>query len=103
MTRLLNRLYLLLFSLIFSLRLRAQGEFDDDDMPGLGGDDRRTLGDDMDMMDMDMDYPRFRLGFDDIFLIVVLLIACYVFGKIWRGCSYLILIAAAVFYYLNRY
>jgi hypothetical protein len=32
-----------------------------------------------------------------------LLIACYVFGKIWKGCSYLLLAFAALMYYMLRF
>lgn len=100
MKRPLIRLYLLLLSFVFSLRFYAQGDFDDDDTP-VGR--KRTMDEGLNPMDMDIDYPRFHLGLDDILVIVVLLVACYVFGKIWKGCSYLLLILAALFYYLNRY
>ena len=101
MKRPLIRLYLLLLSFVFSLRFYAQGEFGDDDMPA--GGEKRGIEEGLNPADLDLDYPRFHLGLDDILMIVVLLVACYVFGKIWKGCSYLLLIVAALFYYLNRY
>jgi hypothetical protein len=33
--------------------------------------------------------------------VLMLILACYVFGKIWKGCSYLLIIIAALFYYLT--
>lgn len=35
-----------------------------------------------------------------IFWLVVLVIACYVFGKIWKGCSYLLILYAAIMYFI---
>ncbi len=35
-----------------------------------------------------------------IIWLVVLVIACYVFGKIWKGCSYLLILYAAIMYFI---
>ena len=86
------------------LRLRAVAQSADDDdamdvMPGKGGGGRDT--DSLDMLE-DMEYMPIRITFDDVLTVVLLLVACYVFGKIWKGCSYLILILAGIFYYITR-
>ena len=101
MKQLYYRLYALFMIIVFSLHSFALGEFDDDEMPVAGGG-RRTLDDELNPMDMDMGYPRLRLHLDDILSIVALIIACYVFGKIWKGCSYLIIVLAVVYYYVIR-
>ena len=88
--------------LVLQLRAVAQTGDDDDDMgpmPGKGGG--RDTGD-FDMME-DMEFTPVRITFDDVLTVVVLLVVCYVFGKIWKGCSYLILILAGIFYYMTRY
>ena len=90
------RLYVILLSLAAGLRSWAQPD-DDDDFGGSRG------GDALDDLDGYMDFQPIRFGIDDVVLVVLLLVACYVFGKIWKGCSYLILILAALFYYLTRY
>ncbi len=35
-----------------------------------------------------------------IIWLIVLVIACYVFGKIWKGCSYLLILYAAIMYFI---
>ena len=54
-------------------------------------------------MDGYMDYQPIRFDLDDVVMVVLLLVACYVFGKIWKGCSYLLLILAALLFYMTRY
>lgn len=94
------RLYMLLISALCWVRSWAQP--DDDDDFGVGGG-RGGDSDDFGDMSEYMDYQPFHIGFDDIVMVVFLLIICYVFGKIWKGCTYLILILAALFYYMTRY
>ena len=91
------RAYMLLAMLIMSLTAHAQyGE----EVNPLG----KRKDDDFKMEDaVDVGYMPIHIGFSDIFMVVCLLIACYVFGKIWKGCSYLLLILAALLYYLTRY
>ena len=98
MNRFLLKAYLLLCSFAISLQTWAQAD-DDDLSPSRGG---RSLGDDLEDMGGMMDYHPVRFGIGDVITVVLLIVACYVFGKIWKGCSYLILIVAAVFYYLLR-
>ncbi len=66
------------------------------------GDVRRRRDDmtDMDGMDMMMDYTPVHISFSDIVVVLFLILACYVFGKIWKGCSYLIILIAVAFYFL---
>lgn len=86
----------MLLSMAAGLRSWAQPD-DDDDIGGSRG------GDALDDLDGYMDFQPIRFGIDDVVMVVLLLVACYVFGKIWKGCSYLLLIIAALFYYLTRY
>ena len=72
-------------------------DYDDDDLDG--GSGRRGV-DELDGMDGMMDYRPIRFDTEDIIVVVALLLACYVFGKIWKGCSYLIIVIAAAFYFL---
>lgn len=37
---------------------------------------------------------------ETVFWLVVLVIACYIFGKIWKGCSYLLIVYTAIMFYL---
>jgi hypothetical protein len=68
---------------------------DDEDVPSIS----RSL-DDMEEMNGMMSYHAFRIGTKDVIMVILLITACYVFGKIWRGCTYLILLLAAMFYYM---
>ena len=94
MKKVLFRIYCLFCTLLTGLSLRAQ-ELDDDDMGG-----GRRGADDFDGLEGMMDYQPLHFGMTEIMVVVLLLLACYVFGKIWKGCSYLILLIAAAFYFL---
>ena len=100
MGKLFYRVYVLLCMLVLQLKAVAQTDDDEamDPMPGKGGG-KEANG--MDMLE-DVDYMPIRITFDDVLTVVVLLVACYVFGKIWKGCSYLILILAGIFYFVIR-
>jgi len=103
MGKLFYRVYVLLCMLVLRLRAVAQTGDDEDDMtplPGKGGGGKDTG--EFDMLE-DMEFTPVRITFDDVLTVVVLLVVCYVFGKIWKGCSYLILILAGIFYYMTRY
>jgi len=89
----------LAFLLLFFLnKIQLWAQDDDDDF--LGG---ATNGDNSSMMDGMMDYQPVHFNFSDVIIVVFLLVACYVFGKIWKGCSYLLLAFAALMYYLVRF
>ena len=99
MKQALARIYLAFCSLVFSISLMGQ---DMDDVELDGGLNRRK-GDDMESLSEVMEYQGMHFSLSDVVMVVFLLVACYVFGKIWKGCSYLLLALAAVFYYLLRY
>ena len=86
---------------LFRLQLWAQ-DFDDDDITVFSGGGRGATGMMDDMSDM-IDYRPMHIRPSDIVMLVVLLVACYVFGKIWKGCTYLILAFAALMYYITRF
>ena len=92
------RLYFLLFMFLVKIRLWAQD--DDDEIFG-----PKTRGGSGDMLGADemLEYQPIHFRMSDIITIVLLLIACYVFGKIWKGCSYLLLAFAALMYYMLRF
>lgn len=39
----------------------------------------------------------------DIIIVILLIVACIVFGKIWKGCSYLLVAFALLMFYLLRF
>lgn len=88
---------MLLITLFGWLRAIAQPDDDDD----LGGMLPRRGGGLDDMEDL-IEYRPFHISFSDVLMVVLLLVACYVFGKIWKGCAYLLLIFAALFYYVTH-
>ena len=56
--------------------------------------------DDLTGMDEMVDYQSFHISFTDILMVIVIIAACYVFGKIWKGCTYMIIAVSALFYFL---
>lgn len=96
MTRLSLLIYAFICTILTPLRLWAQ---DDGDDPIIG---RRGGASDIETGEGFVDYQPIRFGITDVILVILLVVACYVFGKIWKGCSYLIIVAAALFYYLNH-
>lgn len=98
MKSLFARLYLMLCCLAYSVMTLGQ-EIDDTDTDG--GQGQRGSYDYFEMDDT-MDYSPIHFGIDDIVMVVLLLLCCYVFGKIWKGCSYLILLLAAAYIYYSR-
>lgn len=98
MERLSLRLYVLLITAASWLRAFAQEEEDDDDFSIM----RRQDPDDMMSLEDYMDYQPIHIRFSDVMTILFILILCYVFGKIWKGCSYLILLLAVLFYFFIR-
>ena len=100
MRNLYLRACLLLYSLYFHLCIFADEVGDgDEDGSGIG---RRGDSD----MDMDMegfDYSPMSFSFGDIVMVVLVLVLAYIFGKVWKGCSYLFIAAIAILYFLNKY
>ena len=95
--QILLRLYFLMFLFLNKIQLWAQ-----DDDEGFGRVSRRGDGSDF-LNEGMMDYQPIRFRMSDIIIVVLLLVACYVFGKIWKGCSYLLLAFAALMYYMLRF
>lgn len=92
------RVYFFLCLLLTNIRAWAQGDDDDLDIrPKRGADITEVFN-----MDEGADYSAFNLRLSDILLIALLIVACYVFGKIWKGCIYLLLAFAALMYFLSR-
>lgn len=88
------RIYILVVYAFTWLQSFAQYD-DDEDVPSIS----RALDDMEDNGLMDM-HRMPRITFKQIIMILLLIACCYVFGKIWKGCTYLILILAAIFYYM---
>ena len=99
MERLSLRLYVLLCAAICWVKSFAQDE-DDEDLD-IGG--RRNTEDMMSLEDyMDItDYPQIHIRFSDVMMLILVVFLCYVFGKIWKGCSYLIILIAVIFYFMR--
>ena len=91
------RLYVLLCTAIMWLQSWAQNNVENDDMTG-----RRQIDSSEDSIDEYLEYQQININISDVITILLVILACYVFGKIWRGCSYLIIVIAAIFYYLAR-
>jgi len=89
------RLYMLLCSV--AMWLRGFAQVGDDDMDSRQGP-RRVM--DPEEMEGMMDNSPLHFTITDVLMVVLVLGACYVFGKIWKGCSYIILLFAAIFYYM---
>lgn len=91
------RLYVLLCTAIMWLQSWAQDNVENDDMTG-----RRQIDSSEESIDDLLEYQQIDINISDVIAILLVILACYVFGKIWRGCSYLIIVIAAIFYYLAR-
>ncbi len=96
MEKLSLKLYLIACLLLMKLHLFAQDDDDDDIISAF-----RHNSDSMDDMS-DLVTPHLRITFSDIVNVALVLLASYIFGKIWKGCSYLIIALAVVFYILSR-
>lgn len=90
------RVYALLSMLALSLTTYAQ--YDEDNYTTKAKQDDSLEMDDM----MEIENMPIHIDFSDVLILVGIVLACYVFGKIWKGCTYLLIIVAAVLYYLTR-
>jgi len=86
----------LLSMLVLSLTTYAQ--YDEDNYTTKAKRDDSLEMDDM----MEIENMPIHIDFSDVLILVGIVVACYVFGKIWKGCTYLLIIVAAVLYYLTR-
>jgi hypothetical protein len=99
MREILLRLNLLILTCIYTIQSYAQ------DFDGDSGDKFIKKGDELELMEgmEGMEgYQPFHLSFVQILLILLLIACCYIFGKIWRGCTYLIILLAVFFYFMSR-
>lgn len=96
MNHLSLRIYFLLLTAVNWLRSFAQDD-DDDEL----FDFRRTNADEFPMDNL-MDYRPFHIRFSDIVTCIIIVAACYVFGKIWKGCTYMIIALVFIYYFVIR-
>ena len=95
------RLYIFLSMMFWKIRLWAQDDEDDFvRVPSRGGD---SAANPFDLDEAMADYHPIHISVSDIVMVVIVLVACYVFGKIWKGCSYLLLAFVALMYYLIKF
>ena len=97
MNRISLRIYFLLVTAFTWLRSFAQDDDDDDDFFG----SHRMDPDDFPMDEM-MNYRPFHIRFSDIVTWVLIILACYVFGKIWKGCTYMIILLVIFYYFVIK-
>lgn len=55
--------------------------------------------DDFEVEEM-VDHHAIHISLSDIIIVLLVVVSSYVFGKIWRGCTYLIIVLGVVFYML---
>ncbi len=92
------RIYILICTLIWWLQALAQSGrdyYDDDSDRG-----RRGMEELQEMDGMMEGVEGFNISFLDILMVVLLVAACYIFGKIWKGCSYLLVLVAVILYFM---
>lgn len=92
------RLYFLLCSLVSWAGVSASKEEDDE----LYEPRRRAIDELVNPMEEIEDFQSLDVSISLIIWVIVLIIACYVFGKIWKGCTYLLILFAAVIYFLTH-
>ena len=93
------RFWFFLCLLMGKVNMWAQRDYDGDDVTPKRGADIGNIFD----MNVGADYEAFHFSIVDVLLVVLLIAACYVFGKIWKGCTYILLILAGLLFYLSRY
>lgn len=96
-----SRVYVLLCMLAIRWQCLAQTMGEDDE--GLPVSKRTDDEGDLTSM-LDEEYPDWgiHVTFSDVLTVVFVIACCYVFGRIWKGCTYLIIILAALYYYYVR-
>lgn len=94
------RIYALLCLLLMQLRAWTQTAPLDDESENVG---RGLRGEDLGDLFQDMEeVPRIHIRFSDVMWTVIIIASCYVFGKIWKGCSYMIIFLAALYILVFR-
>ena len=95
------RLYIFICLLWMKLQAWGQSDLDDDDL--MGGGTRSLKGDNFEELFDEMEHvPRMHIRFSDIMWTVIIIASCYVFGKIWKGCTYLIIFLVAMYIMVFR-
>ena len=95
------RLYIILCMIFWKIRLWAQDD-DDDFLPDFSRG-RNNTDNPFDMDEAMGNYPSFHIRLSDVIWIVVLIVSCYFFRKIWKGCSYLLIAFAVLMYFMTRF
>ena len=93
------KIYAIICLCLFHLRTWAQEELGIDQPTSTRKDDELTGLSGFDDM---VDYRPIHIRMSDILLVIFLIVCCYVFGKIWKGCIYIILAFAAFMYFFVR-
>ena len=91
------RVYAIVLLWMFRLRLWAQ----DDELQELTSRSRNSDDEFLQMEEM-MENQSFHIRFFDILMVVFLIGCCYVFGKIWKGCTYMILFLVVFYFFFMR-
>ncbi|UKK53761.1 hypothetical protein [Prevotella sp. E2-28] len=97
----LFRIYTILCLWALRLQLWAQDDSDEN----FASSTRREKNEMLDLEEMQemVDSVPIHITLSDVLTIIFLVVCCYVFGKIWKGCTYIILILAAIIYSLNKF
>lgn len=96
----MNKLSLYIWSLLvlLSMHLPAWAQVYDGDEALVDRVKTDTI-DDFEVEEM-VDYHAIHISLSDIIIVLLVVVSSYVFGKIWRGCTYLIIVLGVVFYML---
>lgn len=93
------RIYAFVCLLLFQLQAWAQDNRDDESP--LGGRGMKT--DHLEDIFQDAEqYPQIHIRFSDILWTIIIIASCYVFGKIWKGCTYMIIFLVALYIMVFR-
>lgn len=94
------RIYAFVCLLLMQLQAWAQDDYHNDDS-SIGG--RRMKGEGLEDIFQDMDQvPQFHIRFSDILWTIIIIASCYVFGRIWKGCTYMIIVMVALYILVFR-
>lgn len=94
------RFYAFFCLLLMQLQAWAQDDYDDEGSPLEG---RGVKNDNLEELFQDMEQvPQIHIRFSDILWTIIIIALCYVYGKIWKGCTYLIIAMVALYIYFFR-
>lgn len=90
------RIYIYISTIVWWIQAHAQSDDYSDDVLG-----RYKRG--LDEMDEMMDGMQgIHISFHDILMVALLAVACYIFGKIWKGCTYMLILVAVALYFMTH-